>query len=79
MPLPFRQIAVLRYLGDRKSATTGQVARELRLNRTAARNALRPLADNRLVSADHGTFPMSWSITDMGAAILAAASERDDR
>jgi DNA-binding MarR family transcriptional regulator len=41
MPLPLRQARILRYLGDRKSATTGKVARDLNMNRDNARNALR--------------------------------------
>ena len=74
MPLPPRQIAVLRYLGKAKTATARNVSRDLKINRTAVRNALRGLADKRLVSVDHGTFPASWSVTEIGGAVLAAAN-----
>lgn len=74
MPLPPRQITVLRYLGERKSATTGSVARELRMSRDNAKNALRGLESKGLASLDRATFPASWSITDIGAALLAAAA-----
>lgn len=74
MPLPPRQIAVLRYLGDRKSATARNVTRDLRIPRTAVQNALRLLAGKGLASADHATFPASWSVTEFGSAVLAAAA-----
>jgi DNA-binding IclR family transcriptional regulator len=75
MPLPPRQIMVLRYLGDgnRKNATTGNVAKDLRINRTATRNALRLLAGKGLIAVDRSTFPMSYAITEIGGAVLAAA------
>jgi DNA-binding IclR family transcriptional regulator len=79
MPLPPRQITVLRYLSDRPSATTRKVSKDLLMNRDDAQNALQGLTSRHLVSADHGTLPVSWSITDMGAAVVAAANERDDR
>jgi predicted transcriptional regulator len=78
MPLPLRQVEVLRYLSERKSATTRNVARDLLIGRTPAQNALRGLAGKGLVSKDHATFPASWSITDMGAAVLAAAPDERD-
>jgi DNA-binding IclR family transcriptional regulator len=78
MPLPPRQIAVLRYLHDHKTAaTTRKVTRELRMSRDNARNALQGLAGKGLVTADHADFPVSWSITDTGSAVLAAATEQD--
>jgi DNA-binding MarR family transcriptional regulator len=74
MPLSLRQATVLRYLGDRKSATARNVSRDLLTGRTAAQNALRDLAGKGLVSKDPATFPASWSVTDIGAALLAAAA-----
>ena len=74
MSLPPRQIFVLRYLNDRKSATTGTVARELRMNRDGVKSALQSLESARLVSLDRATFPVTWSVTDIGAALLAAAA-----
>ena len=80
MPLPPRQISVLRYLNDHKAATVRNVSRDLGINRTAAQNALRLLADKGFASVDRGTFPATWSITDIGSAVVAAAAtERDDR
>lgn len=76
MPLPPNEITVLRYLG-KQTATAGNVSRGLKMNRTAVRNALRGLADKKLASVDHGTFPASWSITDIGAAVVAAAPEQE--
>jgi DNA-binding MarR family transcriptional regulator len=77
MPLPPRQISVLRYLNDRKSSTTGNTARDLKMARRTAQAALQGLADKGLASKDHATFPASWVITEIGAAVLAAANERD--
>jgi DNA-binding MarR family transcriptional regulator len=71
--LPPRQITVLRYLGGRKSATTGKVARDLLMNRADAANALRGLVSRGLASKDPGTWPASYAITDAGGAVLAAA------
>jgi DNA-binding IclR family transcriptional regulator len=73
MPLPENEISVLRYLGKHKTATARNVSRHLGMNRSATRKALHGLADNKLASVDLGTFPASWSITDIGAALLAAA------
>jgi len=75
MPLPPNETAILRYLG-KQTATAGNVSRHLHLNRTAVRKALHGLADKKLASVDHGTWPPSWSITDIGAALLAAATEQ---
>lgn len=77
MPLPARQVRVLRYLGKHGTATVWNITRDLNLNRTAVQNALRLLAGNDLVSVDRGTFPASWSVTDFGAAVLAAEPERE--
>jgi hypothetical protein len=43
MPLPPRQITVLRYLSDRPSATTRKVSKDLLMNRDDAQNALQGL------------------------------------
>jgi DNA-binding MarR family transcriptional regulator len=77
MPLTVRQSLILRYLGTCKSATTGNVAKSLLMNRDDAQNALRGLTSRGLASVDHGTFPASYSITDIGSAVLAAANERE--
>jgi DNA-binding IclR family transcriptional regulator len=77
MPLSEHETSILRYLGKHKTATAGNIRRDLKLGRTPARNALDGLADVGLVSADHGTWPVSYSITDMGGAVLAAANERE--
>ena len=78
MPLPPRQVKILRYLGgDRKSATARNITRDLRLPRSAVRNALLELSGNRLVSPDHTTWPTSWVLTDFGAAVLDAEPERE--
>ena len=74
MPLPDRQIKALRYLGDRKTATTGNVARELEVSRRTALNDLRLLADSKLVFVDRNTWPASWALTDIGSALVAAAN-----
>ena len=74
MPLPPRQIDVLRYLGKHKTATAGNVSRDLHLNRSATRKALLGLADDRLVFVDRNTFPASWALTDVGSALVAAAN-----
>lgn len=74
MPLPPRQITVLRYLGDRKTATTGNVARELEVSRRTALADLKLLADSKMASVDRGTWPASWALTDIGAALVAAAA-----
>ena len=76
MPLSSNETAILRYL-EHRTATAANIRRDLKLGRTPARNALQGLADRKLISADHGTWPVSYSITDMGAAILAAANERE--
>jgi DNA-binding MarR family transcriptional regulator len=72
-PLPSRQFAVLRYLADRKSATARDVTVDLRLNRTAAQNALAFMAAKGLVTGDPAAFPMTFAITDEGRAVLADA------
>ncbi len=77
MPLPTRQIQVLRYLGDRKSATVGNISRDLLMSRDAVKSALRSLASRGLATADYGTLPASWSVTDIGAAVLAAGTGGD--
>lgn len=74
MPLSQNEAEILHYLGKHKTATAGQVSRDLGLNRSAVRKALHGLAENKLATVDHGTFPASWSITDIGAAVLAAAA-----
>ncbi len=74
MPLSQNEAEILHYLGRHKTATAGNVSRDLRLNRSAVRKALHGLADNKLASVDRATFPASWSISDIGAAILAAAA-----
>ena len=76
MPLSPNEAEILRYLGKNKTATAGNVTRDLGINRSAVRKALHGLAENKLASVDRGTFPASWSITDIGAAVLAAAAER---
>jgi len=78
MPLSSHETAILRYLGKHKTATAANIRRDLKLGRTPVRNALRGLAGVGLVRADHGTWPVSYSVTDMGGAVLAAA-ERDSR
>jgi DNA-binding IclR family transcriptional regulator len=75
MPLPPNEVDVLHYLGKHKTATAGNIRRDLKIGRTPVRNALRGLADKKLVSPDHGTWPVSYYITDMGAAVLAAAGQ----
>lgn len=75
MPLPARQVEILCYLSDRKTTTTaGNVAREIKVSRRTALNDLRLLAGNRLVSVDRSTWPASWSLTDVGSALVAAAN-----
>lgn len=75
MPLPSRQIDVLRYLGEHKTATAGNIRRDLGLSRHYARNALQGLADKGFVSKGSVTIPPSWVITEIGAAVLAAAGQ----
>jgi DNA-binding IclR family transcriptional regulator len=76
MPLSSHESAILRYLGDRKSAaTTRNITRDLRMTRRDARNALQELAGKGLVSKDSATFPPSWVITEIGSAVLAAARQ----
>ena len=80
MPLPPNEAEILRYLGKQnKTATAGNVVRDLGINRSAVRKALHGLAENKLASVDRGTWPASWSITDIGAALLAAATEREPK
>ena len=80
MPLSSHETAILRYLGKHKTATTGHAARDLKMDRADTHGILKRLADNGLVSVDHGTLPPSWSITDNGRLFLAAAAnERDSR
>ena len=77
MPLPSRQVEILRYLGKNGTATAGNVARELGISRRPALAALKLLAGNRLVSVDHSTWPASWSLTEIGRAVLDAEPERE--
>jgi predicted ArsR family transcriptional regulator len=80
MPLSSNESSILLYLAKHRTATAGNITRDLHLNRTAVRRALRGLADKKMASVDHATFPASWSITDMGAAVVAAAAtERGDQ
>lgn len=72
MPLSSDEAAILHYLGKHK-ATAGNIRRDLKMGRTPVRNALDGLADKKLASADRSTWPPSWSITDFGATVLAAA------
>ena len=73
MPLPGRQVTILRYLNDHKTATMRNLTRDLGMRRADVHEALRGLADLGLASADHGTLPVSYAITDMGSAVVAAA------
>ena len=75
MPLSSHESAILRYLGKHRSATTRNITHDLRLSRRDARNALQELSGKGLVSKDPGTFPPSWVITEIGAAVLAAAGQ----
>lgn len=74
MPLPARQVAILRYLDDQKTATMRNLTRDLGMRRADVREALRGLADLGLAATDHGTLPVSYVITDMGSAVVAAAN-----
>ena len=74
MPLSQNEAKILHYLNDHKTATAGNVSRDLRLNRSAVRKALHGLADDRLVFVDRNTVPASWALTDVGAALVAAAN-----
>ena len=74
MPLSKPEAKILHYLGKHKTATAGNVSRDLKMNRSATRKALHGLADDRLVSVDRGTWPASWALTDVGSALVAAAN-----
>ena len=74
MPLSENEAAILHYLG-KQTATAGNIRRDLKLGRTPARNALDGLADKKLASVDRSTWPPSWSVTDFGASVLAAAGQ----
>jgi DNA-binding IclR family transcriptional regulator len=76
MPLSKHEADVLRYL-EHRTATAANIRRDLKLGRAPVRNALHELADKKYVSVDHSTLPASWSITDLGAAVLAAAPEQE--
>ena len=76
MSLHPRQLEVLRYAKDHKAVTVRDVTSDLLMNRTTAQNALRLLAEKGFMAADHGTLPVSWTVTDAGHLILAA-NERD--
>ena len=74
MPLSQNEAEILHYLGKHKTATAGNVSRDLKMNRSATRKALHGLADDRLVFVDRNTFPASWALTDVGSALVAAAN-----
>lgn len=76
MPLFSNETAILRHLGKHK-ATAGNIRRDLKMGRTPVRNALDGLADKKLASVDRSTWPPSWSLTDIGAAVLDAEPERE--
>ena len=74
MSLPQNEAEILHYLNDHKTATAGNVSRDLKMNGSAVRKALHGLADDRLVFVDRNTFPASWALTDVGSALVAAAN-----
>ena len=81
MPLPDIEAGILHYLGENKTATAGNVSRDLKMNRSATRKALHGLADSRLVSVDRGTWPASWALTDVGvlsSLLRTFSGSRDD-
>lgn len=74
MPLPLAQSRVLRFVADTGPATTRQVTQGLRMERAAARDALRLLAGKGLLAADRFTVPVSYTVTDAGHLALDAAA-----
>ena len=71
MPLPARQVEILRYLGKYGTATAGNVARELGISRRPALAALKLLAlQPPCVRGSHRTWPaVTWyPITEIGRA-----------
>jgi len=72
MTLPPAQARVLRFIADAGPATIGDVSAGLRMDRTAAKNALTLLAGKDLVAADHFAVPVSYEVTGEGREALAA-------